>query len=91
VSTADSVWAFELGHNGTEIATRLGVAGIRFAPGPLPRHESEAPPPVPLAPTPEQEREAAALAAPIEHEEVRRTVQKAVLFGLARGAANRPV
>jgi hypothetical protein len=44
-----------------------------------------------LEPTPEQEREAAALAAPIEHEEVRRTVQKAVLFGLARGATNRPV
>ena len=91
MSTADSVWAFELGHNAAEIAARLGVASVRFAPGPLPRQESEAPAPVPLAPTPEQEREAAALAAPIEHEEVRRTVQKAVLFGLARGAADRPV
>jgi hypothetical protein len=44
-----------------------------------------------LEPTAEQERRAAELAASIEHEEVRRTVQKAVLFGLARGATNRPV
>jgi hypothetical protein len=91
VSTADSVWAFELGHNAAEIASRLGVASIRFAPGPLPRQEPDAPPPVPLEPTAEHERRASELAAPIEHEEVRRTVQKAVLFGLARGATNRPV
>jgi hypothetical protein len=91
VSTADSVWAFELGHNAAEIASRLGVASVRFAPGPLPRQEPDAAPPLPLEPSPEQEREAAAIAAPIEHEEVRRTVQKAVLFGLARGAVNRPV
>jgi hypothetical protein len=47
--------------------------------------------PPPLEPTAEQERKAATLAAAIEHDEVRRTVQKAVLFGLARAAENRPV
>jgi hypothetical protein len=91
VSTADSVWAFELGHNAAEIASRIGVTSIRFAPGPLPRHEPEATTPPPVQPTAEHEREAATLAAPIEHDEVRRTVQKAVLFGLARAAGNRPV
>ena len=91
MSTADSVWAFELGHTAAEIASRLGVPAIRFAPGPVPRAAAApaaAPPPCPTA---EQEREAATLAAPIEHEEVRRTVQKAALFGLARAAETRPL
>ena len=91
MSTTDSVWAFELGHNAAEIATRMGVTSIRFAPGPLPRHEPEMATRPPLEPTAEQERKAATLAAAIEHDEVRRTVQKAVLFGLARAAENRPV
>jgi hypothetical protein len=91
VSTTDSVWAFELGHNAAEIAVRLGVTSIRFAPGPIPRHEAEPVTAPPLRPTPEQEREAATLAARIEHEEVRRTVQKAALFGLARAAEDRPL
>jgi hypothetical protein len=89
VSTTDAIWAFELGHNAAEIADRLGVAGLRFAPGPIPRQEAEPAPTPPLRPTAEQERQAAALAAPIEDEEVRRTVQKAVLFGLARATENR--
>src|SRR5476651_2709846 len=42
VSTADSVWAFELGHQAAEIATRLGVEKLRFAPGPLPEHAATA-------------------------------------------------
>ena len=33
VATADSIWAFELGHRAAEIAARLGVAKLRFAPG----------------------------------------------------------
>jgi predicted nucleic acid-binding Zn ribbon protein len=32
VHTADSVWAFELGHRAAEIAGRLGVTSLRFAP-----------------------------------------------------------
>ena len=91
VSTADSVWAFELGHQATEIAARLGVETLRFAPGPLPEHVVEAPARAPLRPTPEQEAQAAAIAAPIDDENVRKSVQKAVLFSLARGPVDRPV
>ena len=35
VSTTDSVWAFELGQRAADIASRLGVEAVRFAPGPL--------------------------------------------------------
>ena len=42
VNTADSVWAFELGHRAAEIAARLGVPKVRFAPGPLPEPDVEA-------------------------------------------------
>ena len=40
VATADSIWAFELGHRAAEIAERLGVPKVRFAPGPLPSGEA---------------------------------------------------
>ena len=89
VATADSIWAFELGHSAREIAARLGVPVIRFAPGPLPSREPQRATPEPLRPTPAQQAEAATLAAPIEHEEVRRTVQKAALLGLARSTVDR--
>jgi len=89
VATADSVWAFELGHSAAEIAARLGVPGIRFVPGPLPGREPERTMPDPLRPTPAQEAEAATLAQPIERDDLRRTVQRAVLLGLARDAAHR--
>ena len=36
VNTADSVWAFELGQQAREIAERLGVPRLRFAPGTAP-------------------------------------------------------
>jgi hypothetical protein len=91
VSTADSVWAFELGHRTDEIAERLGVPAIRFAPGPLPAGEPERAAPQPLRPTADQEAEAAALVAPIDDDEVRRSVQKAALFGLLRGRVDRPL
>lgn len=83
VSTADSIWAFELGHQAAEIAVRLGVEKLRFAPGPLPEHAAEAAPAPVLQPTPEQELEAAAIAAPIDDENLRKSVQKAVSFSLA--------
>ena len=41
VNTADSVWAFELGHRAAEIAEKLGVPKVRFAPGPLPEPDVE--------------------------------------------------
>src|SRR5689334_10033273 len=63
VNTADSVWAFELAQSAREIAARVEVPAVRFAPGPLPgsetvRTESSAP-----KPSDEQIREAAAVAA----------------------------
>jgi hypothetical protein len=91
VSTADSVWAFELGHRADEIARRLEVPGVRFTPGPLPRQEPPRPRPPELVPTAEQERQAAALAAAIEDADVRQSVQKAVLLSLLRNASGGPL
>jgi hypothetical protein len=90
VSTADSVWAFELGQRSREIAERLGVDKLRFAPGPLPEptpevHVSR------LEPTPEEDARAAQLAAGISDESLRESVQKAVRLGLARERHDRPV
>src|SRR3954471_128894 len=42
VNTADSVWAFELGQRAGEIAAKLDVPRLRFAPGPLPEAGEEA-------------------------------------------------
>jgi hypothetical protein len=91
VATADSVWAFELGHRAAEIAERLGVAKVRFAPGPLPSSDAPAPPDAALSPGPEELRRAAEIAASVEDENLRESVQKAVSFSLARGASDRPV
>src|SRR3954467_3614584 len=54
VNTADSVWAFELGQQAKEIAERLGVAKLRFQPGPLPEASADTPPEVPQ-PTADEE------------------------------------
>jgi Dna[CI] antecedent DciA-like protein len=89
VHTADSVWAFELGHRSVEIASRLGVATIRFAPGPLPEAMPEQVVEA-LEPTPEDDARARELAAPIADEKLRESVQKAVRLSLARGRLDRP-
>ncbi len=90
VNTADSVWAFELGHRAQEIAERLGVPRVRFAPGPLAEPD---PPPVETAVTasPEDEERARAIASSIVDETLRERVQKAVSLGLARGRDTRPI
>jgi hypothetical protein len=90
VNTADSIWAFELGHRGEEIAGRLGVPKLRFAPGPLPEPVEKRVPDV-ARPTPAEQQRARALAAGIEDENLRESVQKAVSFSLARERRNRPV
>jgi hypothetical protein len=90
VNTADSVWAFELGQRSAEIAERLGVPKLRFAPGPLPEPEPEAPEPG-VPPTAEEDERAAAIASSIEDENLRESVQKAVRLGLARERRNRSV
>jgi len=87
VSTADSVWAFELGHRSAEIAARLGVERLRFAPGPLPEADPEQTA-VPVSPTPEELAEGRRIAAGIADEKVRESVQKAVSFSLARERAD---
>src|SRR5690242_15576435 len=43
VHAADAIWAFELGQRAQEIAERVGVERIRFAPGPLPGGPAEGP------------------------------------------------
>lgn len=84
VHTADSVWAFELGQRAAEIAARAGVERLRFAPGPLPE-AAEEPVVEPLQVSDADAELARALAAGIEDEKLRETVQKAVSFSLARG------
>jgi hypothetical protein len=83
VNTADSVWAFELGHRAAEIGGRLGVERLRFAPGPLPDPPAEAPK-TKVSPTPEEVAEGRRVAAGIGDENLRESVQKAVSFSLAR-------
>jgi hypothetical protein len=84
VNTTDSVWAFELAHRATEIAGRLAVAKVRFAPGPLPADTEHASIREPVLPTEEHRRAAAEIAAGISDENLRESVQKAVSFSLAR-------
>jgi hypothetical protein len=91
VATADAVWAFELAQRAGEIAQRLGVPEVRFAPGPLPSV-----PATPLAlraapPSAADARRAAEIAAGIEAENLREIVQKAVSLSLARRGADRSV
>ncbi len=83
-STADSVWAFELGQRAAEIAARLRVAKVRFAPGPLPEPAAEPRRATPLEVTPEEAELARAIASSVEDDNLRETVQKAVSFSLAR-------
>jgi hypothetical protein len=89
VATADSIWAFELGQRAEEIAGRLEVAQVRFAPGPLPRSVSAEPVRPSPEPTAEQETQAAEVASGIRDENLRESVQKAVLFSLVEEARSR--
>ncbi len=90
VNTADSIWAFELGQRAAEIGGRLGVAKLRFAPGPLPEADDERVA-EPLRPTADEERRAEALASAIGDEKLRESVQKAVRLSLARERRDRPI
>jgi hypothetical protein len=90
VNTADSVWSFELGHRATEIASRLGVPKLRFAPGPLPEPDAE-PVESPVEVAPEDAERARAIASAISDEKLRESVQKAVSLSLARGRSDPPI
>jgi predicted nucleic acid-binding Zn ribbon protein len=94
VNTADSVWAFELTNRAAEIAGRLKVERVRFAPGRVP--EASAPEPAvreqtPLEPSPELVETGAQLAAGIEDENLRKIVARAAAASLARASDGRPV
>jgi hypothetical protein len=91
VNTADSVWAFELGHKAPEIAAKLGVEKLRFAPGPLPEPDPEEPVANLVETTPEDEERARAIASSIDDEKLRESVQKAVSLSLARGRGDTPI
>jgi hypothetical protein len=88
VHTADAIWAFELGQQAAEIAPRVGVERIRFAPGPLPEPstEPEAERPSLVSPSREHVELAAELTAAIADEELRSVVARAVAASLARAA-----
>ena len=93
VHAADAIWAFELGQRAQEIAERVRVERIRFAPGPLPAF-SEEPATQPAAapePRPEHLEQAASLTAGIEDEELREAVARAVAASLARESSDRAV
>jgi Dna[CI] antecedent, DciA len=89
VSTADSVWAFELGQREAEIGARLDGARLRFAPGPLPEASAD-PVKAAVSPTDEEARAAGELTAGMTHESLRESVQKALSFALARGRSGHP-
>jgi hypothetical protein len=92
VNTADSVWAFELTSRAAEIAQRLGVEHIRFAPGRLPEgYESsaEATESGPPEPSESLRQEGARLAAGIEDENLRKIVARAAAASLAKGLSDR--
>jgi hypothetical protein len=90
VATADSVWAFELGQRAPEIAAKLGVGVVRFAPGPLPTPDEE-PVENPVEVTREDAERGRAIATGIEDEKLRESVQKAVTLSLARERSNHPI
>ncbi len=87
VNTADSIWAFELGHRAPEIAAALEVPAVRFAPGALPEADPQ-PSEQALEVAPEDAERARAIASSITDENLRESVQKAVSLGLARGRSD---
>jgi len=94
VNTVDSIWAFELTSRATEIASRLGIEGVRFAPGRLPEPDVsvlEAVAARPAEPSETLREEGARLAAGIEDENLRKIVARAAAASLARGLDGRSV
>jgi hypothetical protein len=99
VNTSSSAWSFELTQLAAVVLEQLAARlddvapkGLRFAPGHLPE------PPVAVAATPrpraaepssEQLAQARELAAPIEDEELRERVAKAVALSLATARSDR--
>jgi hypothetical protein len=96
VHTQDAIWAFELGHRGAEILSRLGLElrAVKFAPGPLPEATLgavETARTAPVPPNAEQLRQGEELASEIADEELRERVAKAAAASLASAADGRSV
>ena len=91
VNTTDSVWGFELGHRAADIAGRLGVAKVKFSPGPLPSPDPRPENRDRVVPRPQDEERATALAAAIEDADLRESVKRAIAFSLARVPRGRSV
>jgi len=92
VNTTDSIWAFKRTSRAGEIAERLGVDRVRFAPGRLPEAEEpslEGPESKPPEPSESLRREGARLAAEIEDENLRKIVARAAAASLAKGISDR--
>ena len=101
VNTSSSAWAFELTHLAASLRARLAERVenvpkvLRFAPGPLPEPDTSGDlagaPGAPAEPTPEERELAAALAAPITHDELRELVARAAAASLSRRRSGRSV
>jgi hypothetical protein len=96
VHTQDAIWAFELGHRGDEILSRLGVdlKAVKFVPGPVPEATlgaTETAKAAPAPPSAEQLRQGEELAAGIADEDLRERVAQAAAASLASGADGRSV
>ncbi len=99
VNTSSSAWSFELTQLAAVVLEQLAARlddvapkGLRFAPGHLPEPHvapSDTPGPRSVEPSPEQLAEARELASPIEHEELRERVAKAVALSLATARSDR--
>jgi hypothetical protein len=94
VHTSSSAWAFELSQLEGDIRTRLGDAApakVRFAPGPLPEHDSlpsERPVRTPVEASPEDAEAGARIAAPIDDEMLRKLVARAAAASLAKARSD---
>jgi hypothetical protein len=94
VNTTDSIWAFELTNRAAEIAERVGVEQVKFAPGRLPDPAPEAGNTVEKrVPTPSEKhlREGERLAATIADENLRKIVARAAAMSLETGSDSRSV
>jgi len=95
VHTTSAAWAFELGQLEGRLRESLGEHApprFRFVPGSLPELSADDVPDDrerPPEPTAEQRAEAAELAAGIEDEEMRKTVQRAAALSLAKAVSDR--
>ena len=94
VNTVDSIWAFELTSRAAEIANRLGLERVRFAPGRLPEPDAsvlDTAAARPAEPSLSLREEGARLAAGIEDENLRKIVARAAAASLAKGLDGRSV